>query len=346
MLYLWLNSKTIKMSENKGTRIIKEYLEKDNSIPSLTLAKLIYKDHPEVFKDAEQIRKRILYYRGQNGSKNRADITDIKYFKDPYDPRLLGIPESDATVWDPYKLPSIYTEGLVISDLHFPYHDKRAIEACINYTVGKYKPNFILVNGDAVDCYSLSKFNHNMYNRSFSDELWQLVEFFNILQTTFPGAHIIWKLGNHEERWEYYLWNHPELYRMQELTFENIMKARGVENLTVIQSRRLIYTGRLIWYHGHELPSGIASPVNPARGLALRTLTSGAMSHAHRTSAHSDIDAKEKLMSWWSIACLCDLHPYYSPVNKWNHGFANLFIDGQEFEMNNMKIHKGTVYHD
>lgn len=346
MLFLY-KFKIKNMSTDKGTLIIKEYLERDNKIPSLTLAKLIFKDHPDMFRDIEIVRKRILYHRGQCGTSNRARLTDLRFIKDSsFDSRLLSIPESDATVWNPYKLPSIYTQGLIMSDMHFPYHDKRAIEACINYTLGKYKPNFILINGDAVDCYTLSKFNRNMYNRSFSDELWQLVEFFNILQATFPGAHIIWKLGNHEERWEYYLWNHPELYRMQELTFENILKARGIENLTVIPSRRIIYTGRLIWYHGHELPSGIATPVNPARGLALRTLTSGAVSHYHKSSAHSDIDAKEKLMSWWSIGCLCDLHPYYASVNKWNHGFAIMNVDDQEFEMNNMKIHKGTIYRD
>jgi hypothetical protein len=216
----------------------------------------------------------------------------------------------------------------------------------IEYSLQHKKINFILMNGDILDCYQLSRFNKDMRNRSFSDELWQLIEFLNILQETFKGVKIYWKLGNHEERWEQYLRvKAPELLDMEENKFENIIKIRGIQDVTVIE-KQLIFTGRLPWVHGHEMQGGAVSPVNPARGLFLKTLSSSAVSHHHRSSAHSEIDINEKLMSWWSLGCLCGLHPEYAVINKWNHGFVHIETDGLDFSMDNMKIYKGKVYKD
>ena len=43
--------------------IVKEYLEHPEwgTLPSLTLARLIYKDNVEVFKDVEDVRSKIRY---------------------------------------------------------------------------------------------------------------------------------------------------------------------------------------------------------------------------------------------------------------------------------------------
>jgi len=334
------------MNQTITGTIVKEYLERFKKIPSLTLAKKIYAENSGMFKDIEHARKLIRYYRGQNGIRARKELATTKYLKEAGSFNPFEIPESDAPVWAPLHLPKEHNNGLIFSDIHFPYHDVQAVNSMLEYTVGHRKPNFVLINGDGIDCYQLSKFNRNMFNRSFSDELWQWVEFLNILQITFPGAKIYWKLGNHEKRWEYWLRaKAPELLDMEEYKFGEIIKIRGVQGVEVVDEQ-LIYTGRLPWLHGHEMQGGATSPVNPARGLFLKTLSSSAVSHHHRSSAHSELDINEKLMSWWSIGCLCGLHPEYALVNKWNHGFAFIETDGLDFEINNMKIYKGKVYHD
>lgn len=333
------------MNQSTTGTVVKEYLDRFKSIPSLTLAKKIYAENLTIFKDVEHARDRIRYYRGQHGEYHRSGVAK-KYLKEAGSLNPFKIPESDAPIWAPVYIPERYNDGLIFSDSHFPYHDLHAINSMLNYTVGHRKINFIIINGDGIDCYQLSRFNRDMRNRSFSDELWVWVEFLNILQTTFPGVKIYWKLGNHERRWEYYLRvKAPELLDMEEYKFQNILKIRGIEGVEVVDLVP-IFTGRLPWLHGHEMQGGATSPVNPARGLFLKTLTSSVVSHHHRSSAHSELDLKEKLMSWWSLGCLCDLHPEYNPVNKWNHGFAFISTEGQEFEMSNMKIYKGKVYRD
>ena len=325
--------------------IVKEYLTRFPKLGALTLAKKIYAENSSVYTDVEHVRSRIRYYLGQSGKEKRAKLGTRDFVRDARTPDY-GIPESDAVPWAPVRIPERFNRGLIFSDNHFPYHDVQAHNAMLDHAVGNKKINFILINGDGMDCYQGSRFIRDPRKRSISDEIWQWIEFLNILQTTFPGVKIYWKLGNHEERIENYLYiKAPELLDMEEFQLKNIIKIRGVEGVDVIE-HQIMYAGRLPIVHGHEFMAKGTSPVNPARGLFLKALSSSLTSHHHRTSAHSETDINEKLMSWWSIGCLCDLHPYYASVNKWNHGFAIMNVNDQEFEMNNMKIHKGTIYRD
>jgi len=51
-----------------------------------------------------------------------------------------------------------------------------------------------------------------------------------------------------------------------------------------------------------------------------------------------------EITTTWSLGCLCELHPAYLPINKWNHGFAIVDIDGQNFEVRNKNIYKGQIF--
>ena len=104
--------------------------------------------------------------------------------------------------------------------------------------------------------------------------------------------------------------------------------------------------GKLPVYHGHELPQGMSSPVNPARGLWMRVQESLICGHWHRTSEHTESTGLEKrLSSCWSLGCLCDLSPDYAIVNRWNHGFAVVDVEADgNYEVHNHKIIKGKVY--
>jgi len=55
----------------KPNPIIFEYLKNYPNTANLTLAKKIYKEHPEKFNDVEQVRDRVRYYRGNKGIKDK-----------------------------------------------------------------------------------------------------------------------------------------------------------------------------------------------------------------------------------------------------------------------------------
>lgn len=57
------------------------------------------------------------------------------------------------------------------------------------------------------------------------------------------------------------------------------------------------------------------------------------------------LSAEIQVTGTWSTGCLCDLHPDYAPLNKWNHGFAFVEVfNGGKFEVQNLFISDGKVY--
>jgi predicted phosphodiesterase len=103
--------------------------------------------------------------------------------------------------------------------------------------------------------------------------------------------------------------------------------------------------GKLPVLHGHELPKGMAAPVNVARGAFLRTLSTVLVGHSHRTSNHAESDMWHHETACWSTGCLCDLRPEYAKFNRWNWGFAMATIHkGGAFDVNNYRVMSdGTV---
>lgn len=62
-------------------QLIYEALDKYPDHGSMTLAKVIYSQHPEFFKNVEHIRTMIRHYRGSNGEYNLNKLRNRKYVK-------------------------------------------------------------------------------------------------------------------------------------------------------------------------------------------------------------------------------------------------------------------------
>jgi hypothetical protein len=125
---------------------------------------------------------------------------------------------------------------------------------------------------------------------------------------------------------------------------ENIILARA-EGIEIIKDKRLVVMNGLPFVHGHEFGRSFFSPVNAARGLFLQAKHSAVKGDCHTTSEHPEPDIFGKLMTCWSIGCLCGLHPQWFPINKWNHGFAIIELDenGIEYQFRNYRILNGKV---
>jgi predicted phosphodiesterase len=249
------------------------------------------------------------------------------------------LPESDETTYEPYRIQA--KRVLVLSDIHIPYHSLDALTAALD--IGKdEKPDAILLNGDTIDFHGLSRFVKDPKARSFAYELSAFKRFFEVLTQTF-GSKIYFKLGNHEERYNQFLMmKAAELEGVEEFSLENIIKARA-EGIEVISDKRIVKLGDLNVVHGHEFGGSIFSPVNIARGLFLRGQVSAMQGHNHQTSEHTETNMNRDITTTWSLGCLCELFPSYLPINRWNHGFSLVDIDGNDFHVRNKRIHKGQI---
>jgi predicted phosphodiesterase len=314
--------------------IAKEYREKYGwEMPTLKLARIIVKDNPLLFNSVDSARVSLRGIEGKAGRNYKKHIDIPERPKNPY-----KLPESDETIYEPYSLEA--KRLLILSDIHIPYHSIEAITIAFDWAK-KQKPDTILLNGDTLDFFGLSRFAKDPKKRSFSSELESFKDFINILKQTFD-AKIIFKMGNHCERYEHFLWMKAgELIGVEEFDISNILKARA-EGIEVIKDKRIIKAGGLNIIHGHEYP-GAFSPVNIARGLFTKGKVSAMQGHNHQSSEHTETDMNGNITTTWSVGCLSELHPMYMPLNKWNHGFAYVEIDGEDFQVQNKRIHKGKI---
>jgi len=308
-------------------------------VPTLKLARIMYADHNLLFKSVENAR---LVLRRIEGKAGKGDKTVISHpaperARNPY-----ALPASDEKEYLPFEIKG-HKRVAIFSDIHVPYHSIDCITSAIDFCK-KEKPDALLLNGDTIDFFRLSRFIKDPRKRSFKQELDTFKALIDVFKKELD-CKIIFKLGNHEERYEHFLFEKAkELVGVEEFEFENIIKARA-NGIDVVSDKRVIKLNDLFDIHGHEYVGGISAPVNPARGLFLRGKVSCIQGHNHQTSEHTEPTMSGKMITTWSLGCMCELHPPYMPLNKWNHGFAMVDLDdnGTDFEVRNKRILKGKV---
>lgn len=311
--------------------IVKEYLKKYPSFPSAGLARTILMEIPGLFPNEEKARHMIRYYRGAMGEAKRRALADQSYI-----PRI-NIVQSDEEELSPYYLTYNDFPIIVGGDAHIPYHDQDAIELFVERAI-EIKAKTMIMAGDWMDCYQVSRFNKDPRKRSIKDEIDMVKEIIGAIKKAAPKVRIIYKIGNHEDRIDHYVMNNaPALYGLESVTLPGLLNTSEL-GITVVNSRRMIKAGHLHIVHGHEFGMSVFSPVNVARGLYLKAKKSSLCFHHHRASSHSETAINGDRVTCWSGGCLCGLKPEYLPINNWSLGFTEVYAEDDVFSVRNREI--------
>lgn len=333
------------MAKHLKSEIVREYRKKYGmKMPTTDLAKLILKENGIIFDSVEQVRSALRYIEGKLGAKKKEKLSNKEFVmnenrsNNPY-----CLPDSEETSYDPYVIKGVSCLG-VISDIHIPYHSIEAITAALN-EFKRRKVDGILINGDLIDFYQLSRFNKDPRKRSVAHEIKATNDFLDSLQKHFPKAKIFYKSGNHCVRYNHFLLlKAPELLGIPEIEFASLLKLKE-RKIVHIGDKTIVKANSLNLIHGHEFGGSVFSPVNIARGLYLKGKTSAMQGHNHQVSEHTEPNMNGEITTTWSLGCLCELHPEYLPINKWAHGAAvvDLHRNGKDFSVHNFRIYKGKV---
>jgi hypothetical protein len=318
--------------KNSITGILaREALQKFPDLPSLTLAKLLYKESPKAFLTLEGARSAVRWARGAIFNKQHTYQTPNPIGK--ISPKKAtsfrmcgyGIPEPAPSEFKVYPLPDDAKKYLVAGDIHIPYHDRHSLELMFAYAA-RVKVDGVLFLGDFMDCYQLSMFVKDPRQRHFKDEIQAAQDLLAFVRSKLKLKHLIWKLGNHEKRWDTYLQlKAPELFGIPGCSLPEIIHTERYD-IEVVPENCPMRHSMLTILHGHEFGRSFSSPVNPARGMYLRGGGCIISAHEHRTSQHTEPTVLGTNISTWSMGCLCDLHPPYRTLNKWDHSFAIIHI--------------------
>ena len=213
-------------------------------MPTLKLARIMYEKEHLSFKDVEDARSVLRAIEGKHG-KGDATLKTHKAENRPKNPYAL--PKSEETIYEPFRIDC--KRLAVLSDIHIPYHSIEALTACFDY-LKHYKPDAILLNGDTLDFHGLSRFVRDPKKRKFAEELETFEQFMEVLNKTF-NCKVYFKIGNHEERYEHFLWQKAgELVGVEEFELSSIITKRA--DVEIISDKRIIKAGDLNIIHGHE----------------------------------------------------------------------------------------------
>ena len=324
--------------------IYNQHREQLEAMPKRTAGRWLSMNYPREFGNLEAGRDFIRFITGSHGKKPltylKMQITTSKSTIAEGLAKLRAYEESKAQ-------PIVLTdcEILVLSDIHLPFHDLPSLTAAIEYGEAR-QPDVILLNGDILDCYDISRFMKEQDRPTITDEIAMGIEFLELLRQAFPAARIIYKLGNHEERMRHYiLKNAPQFGNLKALEFESLLQFErfGIERV----NREIIKAGKLNILHGHEMGESVFSPVNPARGYFLKAKANTLVGHYHQSSHHSEGDLNGNKVGVWSTGCLCSLTPEYRPFayTKWKHGFAYVTVESDgTFQVENKEIIDGRIF--
>jgi metallophosphoesterase superfamily enzyme len=218
-------------------------------------------------------------------------------------------------------------KNLVISDIHIPYQDDRAITSMFKYAK-MYNPNNIIINGDLLDFYGLSKFDKSPDRKiTVAEEVVQARKWLGLLRRRFQNADIYLLQGNHENRLQKYMWRNPELHGLSELKLENLLefKKHKIKEVQVDGDYWSTDTGHLkigdaVIMHGDSRLNGATlskysgySSSNTMRSTGSSTI----VGHNHRMAIVKHRTPYQE-MTGIETGCLCIV-----PGNSnWQQGFV------------------------
>jgi predicted phosphodiesterase len=231
---------------------------------------------------------------------------------------------------------------LILNDIHIPYHNLNALKVAIKYGVDNHI-NTIILNGDIMDMYSISRFMKVPNKPRMQDEIFYTRQFFKVLREKFKDAFIYWKFGNHEERFANIIYRQlPEMADVFDKSLEEAVLVNEF-GIKIVKDKKVIEAGKNNILHGHEVYS-TSGAVNIARSIRTKANDNVTVGHWH---IHQEDTAKtigDKLIGAWVIPCLCGLSPDFNPYNNWSNGFAHQQTDSDgKFVMMNKKIINGLI---
>ena len=327
--------------------IVEGYLIKHPQMPSLTMAKIIHRDHPLEFSSIDAIRSIIRTYRGVMGESHRKqNIRGGKFHKEnkpnfaPY-----AMPKPEDQDLQPYTLPLAQNKIGIISDLHIPSHRVEPIEIALRH-FKEQGANTIIINGDLLDNTPFTRHDGKRPSASDVREWFDQAEFFlEWLRDSFQDAAIYWTEGNHDH-W-YRRWMQQHAWQLDEDPYYSLQERLRIDEYKIrfIQQEQYIMAGKLAVFHGHQIAGRWGVGVMPARALFMKAKKSAIIGHVHVTNEYTEPDLSGEITTCWSTGCMTTLKPKYQPFGgKACHGFAYLEVDkGGDFILRNYRIHNGKL---
>lgn len=244
----------------------------------------------------------------------------------------MNIPNGELQNRKPYPLKG--NKFLILSDPHIPYHCKKSVDKAL--AIGKKeKVDTIVLLGDIIDFFPISRFNKSPDNPNLQFELNTTIQILQYIRKMFPKATIYFHWGNHEERLTKYINEHSELFSLDCLKLKVLLKFKELK-IYEIDGNTVMRIGNLFLNHGHTTKAG---GITPAKNMLNKWHCDIAFGHLHRVDEFHFRKFDGSYINTYSIGCLCALYPEYWSNNNWSNGcmIVKRLKEGK-YEANNIRF--------
>jgi predicted phosphodiesterase len=252
----------------------------------------------------------------------------------------FGIEKSLGKEYTSARLPENLKKIGVLSDIHVPFHSLEALTCAIKY-LREQEIDCLYLNGDTFDFYSISRHEKEKDLRDFPREIEMCRTFLQKLRDLFPLIPIYFKAGNHENRFQRYLFSQAEEFAgLHELQFDKFFRLDKL-NIEYVEDWQGMFMGDLLVIHGHE-GFGVGG-INPSQSLFNKMFCNTLMGHVHRQTTTTKKTGFGQIIQTHSTGCITSLAPKYMPFNQHTQGFALVTIEEGKTNVKLLAIKDGRI---
>jgi predicted phosphodiesterase len=224
---------------------------------------------------------------------------------------------------------------VILNDIQIPFHDERVLQRLVLPFIDELHPNGVILNGDIVDCYSISDFDHDPLTRASLDREIRLAG--KLMERLARiGSRRIWIGGNHEDRLRRMVWKQPALLSaVDKASREKIVHLLDFPEMFGLAEYGFEWRpyggfemlGKLMVTHGSMVSKHSAQS---ARSHLDKYGTSVLIGHTHRGGIFYKRDVKGVHAAYENF-CLCRLDPEYVQHPNWQQGFSVVHLGSNGF---------------
>jgi UDP-2,3-diacylglucosamine pyrophosphatase LpxH len=296
-----------------------------------------YKDlttfHRQMTRYGISVKDRSEYFKNTrpNAKIDSFDLDEVDSF---------GIEPGIGKEYTSARLPEHLKKIGILSDIHVPFHSLEALTCAIKY-LREQEIDCLYLNGDTFDFYSISRHEKEKDLRDFPREIEMARNFLQKLRDIFPTIPIYFKAGNHENRFQRYLFSQAEEFAgLHELQFDKFFRL-DVLKIEYVEDWQGMFMGDLLVIHGHE-GFGVGG-INPSQSLFNKMYCNTLMGHVHRQTTTTKKTGFGKVIQTHSTGCLTSIAPKYMPFNQHTQGFAMVTIDEGKTNVKLFAIKDGKI---
>lgn len=325
-------SRETNKKSTERTRVIEKFVKEHPGVTGKrTIARMLVEMYPDIFENSiEKARSSIRWMSETSGKTSRRNHKEVP---------VLVIKENeldyDESWHTPYK---IITKSIgVIGDLHGQFMDASAVNAAVSILKNSGIKD-LLINGDLIDNYYLSKFAKKAGRQKVLDEFNFCKAFLERIRPMFENVYF--KRGNHDEYVDRFFMNYPGMEGIVTLDERLTLTKLNIKEIHNLQE---IQIGDLSVFHGHE-KNGFFTPELVAKSfITWYQKYSGKLNvkvmfnHHHITDNYVMRNIDGSFAYGYGVGCLCK-RLSYNPYPRWNTGIAEVTVEKGIASVNNFEI--------